>query len=81
MVVEAAREAALSGLDGTIALQEEMQKAYVRSLEQFRTEADSWTSLVQKAAAESTGMGWDVSRRSLTVIRDEIARLGKAPSA
>jgi len=81
MVVEAAREAALSGLDGTLALQEEMQKAYTRSLDQFRDEADSWASLVQKAATESSSLGWDVSRRSITVLRDEISRLGKAPSA
>ena len=80
-VVEAAREAALSGIDGTLVLQEEMQKAYAQSLDQLRTEADSWTAMVQKVASESAGAGWDISHRSLTVVRDQIERLGKAPRA
>jgi hypothetical protein len=79
-ILETQRRAALAALDGAIALQDELKKAFDKGLEKARKEAESFASQGTAFASDATHGALDLSRRALTTARDELARFGKAPA-
>ena len=77
-ILEAQRRAAVSGIDGLLALQDEMRKAFETGLGRVRSESESWARLSNEIATESLATSFDLAHKALSTWKDEVATFGRA---
>ncbi|MCO4773155.1 MAG: hypothetical protein KDA24_24180 [Deltaproteobacteria bacterium] len=80
-ILEAQRQATLTGIEGLISMQTELRSSFDKGMSRVRTESDSWAKTSNDMAAENVAGAFDLANRALSAWRDEVARFGTIAKA